>query len=356
MAGSERLEETRGELVAQIAEDMRRDGWGWSREWIKGTPRNPVTGTEYRGRNALLLMYAMRLCGYDDPRFLTFNQARKAGCPVRKGSHGHHIERWREIFKTKDGKRVKSPAPGDLEALARLRADPDIESFMACVGSWVLFNARDLDGFLDRFGSFDRGMRQCDARVIDALERRSPCPVDESLRDEACYIPSGDRILIPSRRQFGDPGAMSRVLLHEQCHATGAPSRLDREQSGAFGSKGYAEEELVAELGCVFVANDLGLDLTAPSNCQFTESEYYERHVAYLKSWSGALDDPEAALLSASTKAGQAADYLMRNCFHGIREELAAESIPSTEAMMTMLSSRQHRPAAKASPVMTVGQ
>src|SRR5688500_16199687 len=48
---------------------------------ITSGPRNAISGRPYRGINALLL--AMQ--PYQDPRWLTFNQARAAGGSVRKG-------------------------------------------------------------------------------------------------------------------------------------------------------------------------------------------------------------------------------------------------------------------------------
>ena len=44
--------------------------------------------------------------------------------------------------------------------------------------------------------------------------------------------------------------------------ASGHPSRLNRDQSGAFGSPAYAREELVAEMAGAFVCATLGITPT----------------------------------------------------------------------------------------------
>jgi antirestriction protein ArdC len=55
-------------------------------------------------------------------------------------------------------------------------------------------------------------------------------------------------------------------------HWTGHPSRLNRQQSGRFGSHPYAREELVAEMASAFVCATLGIAPTV-------------RHADYLGSW-----------------------------------------------------------------------
>ena len=35
-------------------------------------PKNPVTGTVYKGSNRLILMIAAKKCAYQDPRWLTY--------------------------------------------------------------------------------------------------------------------------------------------------------------------------------------------------------------------------------------------------------------------------------------------
>ena len=70
---------------------------------------NALTNRPYTGQNADILMTS----GYEDPRFMTFAQARKMGRKVKKGSKGIGLRRIVEVNKmnAKTGRieRKKSP-------------------------------------------------------------------------------------------------------------------------------------------------------------------------------------------------------------------------------------------------------
>lgn len=73
-----KLDAARRELAAQIAADIDALGANWVRPWVSQAPRNPLSGTAYKGRNALLLTHIIRKHRFSDHRFMTFTQARKA--------------------------------------------------------------------------------------------------------------------------------------------------------------------------------------------------------------------------------------------------------------------------------------
>jgi antirestriction protein ArdC len=69
---------------------------------------NAITGNPYTGNNAIQLEAA----GFDDPRFLTFRQARTIGRTVRKGEHGITLVRVVKVDKKNaQGKIEKKNAP-----------------------------------------------------------------------------------------------------------------------------------------------------------------------------------------------------------------------------------------------------
>src|SRR3546814_3433720 len=55
--------------------------------------------------------------------------------------------------------------------------------------------------------------------------------------------------LVPRPDAYFDPINWHRTAFHELSHWVGGRSRLDRDQTGAFGSKEYGREELIAEMG-----------------------------------------------------------------------------------------------------------
>lgn len=341
----ERMQEAREGLVRQVIADMREKGAGWSRAWVNGAPTNPVSGTVYRGRNALMLAFYMRVDGLDDPRFMTFNQARQKGYKVMKGCHSYPIEKWKQIASDRNdpGKRIRQPKT--TVEWERAREDPDIEIRNLPVGHFNLFSARYIDGIEPWEGPSSR----VDGDLADFLERNSPVRVKEMVGNEAFYDPDADDITIPRREQFKGTEGFARVLLHEQGHATGHPSRLGRDMSGRALSAdperraAYAREELVAELNSMFCANELGVPMPqVGQDDPMSKSSYWENHVAYLKGWSHDLEDPEGELMRAASAAGRAADWLMTNCFGPAIEEMErAAPEPERETGLSALAAEK---------------
>lgn len=93
---------------------------------------------------------------------------------------------------------------------------------------------------------------------------------------------------------------------HELCHWTGHPSRLDRSLRNKFGSKDYAFEELVAEIGAAFVGARLGI-----------VGDHIDNHAAYIGSWLKALKDDKRAIFRAASLAQAAADLVLANAGAG---------------------------------------
>lgn len=88
-------------------------------------------------------------------------------------------------------------------------------------------------------------------------------------------------------------------------HSTGAEGRLDRIKPAAFGSKEYAREELVAELGSALVASQYGITKTIK-----------EDSALYLGSWLDVLkESPEflkTSLFDVKKASSMIAQRMMR--------------------------------------------
>jgi antirestriction protein ArdC len=92
------------------------------------------------------------------------------------------------------------------------------------------------------------------------------------------------------------------TALHEAAHASGHPSRLNREtlnESYRFGDPAYAKEELRAELASVFLMAERGI----PHNP--------DSHAAYLSSWVNAMKQDRHEIFRAARDAHRAADFLI---------------------------------------------
>jgi antirestriction protein ArdC len=116
---------------------------------------------------------------------------------------------------------------------------------------------------------------------------------------EAYYVPSRDFDSMPAFGAFNGADHFYNVALHELTHWTGHPSRLGRDLKHWFGSREYAEEELVAELGAAFLCAEFGFDGDV-------------RNAGYIASWIDLLKTDKRAFFRAVSKASQAADYISR--------------------------------------------
>jgi antirestriction protein ArdC len=116
--------------------------------------------------------------------------------------------------------------------------------------------------------------------------------------DRAYYVLAEDYVVVPPPQAFHQPINWHRTALHECSHATGAPHRLKRDLSGAFGSKKYAFEELVAEISAAFCCAALGIVPTV-------------RHADYIGDWAEVLREDNRAIIRAASQASKAADWLL---------------------------------------------
>lgn len=108
-------------------------------------------------------------------------------------------------------------------------------------------------------------------------------------------MPSIDAIQLPLFEDFDSAALFYATYVHELVHWTGHQSRLGRDLSGAFGSRQYAREELVAELASAFICNALCIDVEL------------QHHASYLNHWLELLKGDSKAFFSAAGQAQKAA-------------------------------------------------
>ena len=103
---------------------------------------------------------------------------------------------------------------------------------------------------------------------------------------------------MPPFESFRDAESYYATLAHETDALDQHPSRLARDLGRKqWVHEGYAQEELVAELGAAFLCADLDLTL-----------EPREDNAAYIANWLDVLKQTRAS--SAAAHAQRAADYL----------------------------------------------
>lgn len=120
--------------------------------------------------------------------------------------------------------------------------------------------------------------------------------------DRAAYIPSLDRIIMPTAPQFESRDAFYSTQFHELGHWSGAPSRLDRSLKGRFGDSSYAFEELIAETAAALVCAATGII-----------PEPRKETAQYLNGWMRGMRDDKQAIVRAFSLAQRAADFILKD-------------------------------------------
>jgi antirestriction protein ArdC len=252
----------------------------WSATPGQNTPQNAVSNRPYSGCNVILLWLA-RSRGWATPRFLTFKQAVEAGGHVRKGEHGTKVFFVKQL-KVTDGE--GEDAESRLVPLMR---------------EYTVFNVGQCDGLPESIkAGRPMRVRNPDARdmLADVFLRSTGADMREG-HGEAYYVPSHDFISMPAFQAFKGADHFYNVAFYELTHWTGHKSRLDRDLKNRFGSRDYAAEELVAELGAAFLCAEFGFDGDV-------------RNAGYIATWIDLLKSDKRAFFTACSKASKAADYL----------------------------------------------
>jgi len=278
------------EVTARIVAELEAGRLPWVQPWGRtagtgpGLPHNALTGRTYSGVNILILWGAVIEQGWPSQSWLTFRQALEAGGCVRKGERGQCVV-YADRF-TPETERARAARDGD-----DAKAVPFLKRF-------TVFNVAQCEGL--------RAGLACDPAP---LPEREIVPVAEEViaasgvefrvgGDRAFYVPSHDFVQVPPQPAFFEQVNYYRTCLHELTHATGHAKRLGRDLTNAFGSKDYAREELVAEMGSAFLCAALGIVPTV-------------RHADYIASWLEVLREDHRAIFRAASAASKAADYLL---------------------------------------------
>jgi antirestriction protein ArdC len=247
-------------------------------------PQNAGTARRYSGINVLILWAEVVANGYASQRWLTYRQAEAAGGNVRRGEKGTVIC-YADRFTPK------------AEAEAARGEDREARQ-VAFLKRFVVFNVDQCEGLPeDYIGPMVSPDPVVAIAEADALIAASGARLNIG-GGEAFYRPSHDFVQVPPQAAFHEPINWYRTALHELGHWTGHGSRLDRDQTGGFGSKAYAKEELVAEMAAAFTCASLGIAPTV-------------RHSDYIASWLSVLQNDDKAIFRAASQASKASDFLL---------------------------------------------
>jgi antirestriction protein ArdC len=286
------------EVTARIVDEIEAGRVPWVQPWdaagfAPGLPKNADTCRAYSGINILILWAEAARRVFAAQGWLTFRQALAVGGAVRKGEKGTAI-----FYASRFTPKTECDAENGCATNSGQRGDGDTDRSVPFLKRFTVFNVAQVDGLPER----------C-ILPATAIAPREAVPVAEALLaacgadiriggNEAYYSPSGDYVALPPQQAFFAQIDFYRTALHELGHWTGHPSRLARDQKGAFGSAAYGREELCAELASAFLCSGLGIQPTV-------------RHADYLGAWLAIMREDSRAIFKAASLASKAADYLM---------------------------------------------
>lgn len=268
----------------------------WTQPWKPGfgptgreaMPFNAASGRAYSGGNALHLWAVAQERGYEDNRWMTFKQVQDRGLRLKEGSKGHgaKVEFW-DFSKVRQDKTDEGESGKTDE---QRRRGPSVFLF-------TVFN-----------GSMVEGMpEQAKRQVPDITWRHGECErllaesgasINHDGGDRAFYRPLSDTIHLPVKEAFESATGFFATALHELGHWSGHETRLNRDQSGVFGTESYAKEELVAELSSMMMGDRLGIGHDPG------------QHVAYIGSWIKLLKKDPMAIMRAASQAEAVCKHL----------------------------------------------
>ena len=248
-----RLKEIRKEFE-EILKELKKamiSNPQWIKDWHIEI-KNFVSKTSYSGINILILSKIMALKEHKTPYFITFNQAKEKGWKVKKGAKSYPIFFYKPIEKEIEEKYLDVDEEGNEVEKIEIK-----KVTIPILKRYRVFNIEDIEG--------DFEIKTSDEVEPDfeKLLKNIKSYINIAYGNPA-YYPQKHIITMPRIREFESIDAYFAALFHELTHSTKKffPRKLS-----------YAEEELVAELGSVFLCKHFGIEYPI------------ERHAAYLKSW-----------------------------------------------------------------------
>lgn len=276
----------RQEVTDKVLEALKNGVAPWVKPWTgkpgDGVHMNPDTKTVYKGINVWLLNIAQMANGYSSSEWVTFRGAKKLGGSVKprpedveKGEWGHTVIYWQFIEKKDEN------------------GNPTGEKF-PLLRHFTVFNRDQCDNLpeteVEEVPEFERHAR------AEATIEATGAKISYG-GNQACYIPASDSIRLPNKENFHNPESFYSTAFHELIHWTGSEDRLKRTKGKRFGDADYAFEELVAEMGAGFLCAEHGISGEL-------------QHESYIGSWITALESDNNFVISASSKAQKASDFI----------------------------------------------
>lgn len=272
-------------VTNRIIAELEKGKIPWQKPWtgIRSGAYNRITKRPYSLLNQMLLQH--------NGEYATFKQWQDLGGHIRKGEKSEIVCFWK-IFESKEN----NPDTEEIE----IKKIPLLRYYN-------VFHISQVEGveplteeqLNDKVEPIEAG-----DKIITEYIKREHLKFVECKSNQAYYSPSNDTVVVPLKEQCQLINEWYSIAFHEISHSSGYKSRLNRIQTGAisaFGSQDYSKEELVAELSSATLMSVAGLETP----------KTFRNSTAYIQNWLQVLRNDNKFIVSASSKAEKAVNYIL---------------------------------------------
>lgn len=274
------------ELVTnRIIEQLENNIIPWEKPWsgtIDGA-FNRVSKKPYSILNQMLLKY--------DGEYASFKQWKDLGGHIRKGEKSEIVVFWK-MYPIKEKQNDGTEIIKTIPLLKYIN----------------VFHISQVDGVEPLKQKVTHDIEPIDKaeKILNDYWNRENITIEHVKGDKAFYSPMFDKIQLPLFEQFKQSEEYYSTAFHESIHSTMKTSRCNRQEDRkgkvvSFGSEEYSKEELVAEVGSAQLMNIVGIETT----------KSFRNSTAYIQSWLKVLRNDNKFIVSASSKAEKAVNYIL---------------------------------------------
>lgn len=274
------------ELVTnRIIEQLENNIVPWEKPWggtLDGA-FNRVSKKPYSILNQMLLKYG--------GEYASFKQWKDLGGHIRKGEKSEIIVFWKMYP-------IKEKQDDGTEIIKTIPLLKYIN----------VFHISQVDGVEPLKQKVTHDIEPIDKaeKILNDYWNRENITIEHVKGDKAFYSPIFDKIQLPLFEQFKQSEEYYSTAFHESVHSTMKTSRCNRQEDRkgkvvSFGSEEYSKEELVAEVGSAQLMNMVGIETT----------KSFRNSTAYIQSWLKVLRNDNKFIVSASSKAEKAVNYIL---------------------------------------------
>lgn len=329
----------------------------WQREWEKTSLYNGYqalnydTKKGYRGINYFMLNFEVKYKdgqpyltprNLENPYFLTFASIERHGGKLKKGAKGNRVVYFTKLYvyseQLKNGKELRFATYDQKKFKAWLTKNYNklkhngwsIERlsnvYIPILKYYNVFNAADITGIDFKKIPKNTNVNLPEKQRIEIAEKivknMPNAPLIKFGGDQPAYYPTTDHVLMTPIEAFNNEQSYYSTLFHELTHSTGHKKRLNRFNNTKSTKKEYAFEELIAELGAVFLSAESGILFSTINNS-----------AKYLNGWNKALvanmKKDNKYFFRASSKSQASADYILDRDTNGVPKYLKDKSKPT---------------------------